>query len=632
MIPTVRCSMRAVSRGSQRLTWLFPAIIGLAAVMLVWLGARLLRQDRDLYASRAVERQDASADGLVRVLASRLVAIERDLGDGNVPAGAILLTWGEDGLQASPADAVAWVPAAPPLRAADGGRFAEADAREARGNLSAALAASRALSRSDDAAVRSGALLRLARLSVKTGDIAHALEAYARLSREETVSFDGMPADLLARRYRCDLLQRHRSEEQFAREARDLATAFVAGRWALPRDAWELVADQLRGQFAQRLEIDSTRMTASLAIESLLRAGRRAPRQTLSADGAVLTILVREGSESWRAAILSPVTIGAWLNDHDPAAAVALHDDTGRRVAGVELPQARLARRSPLETGLPWTVVVGPVTGVQQDLRRRERFFASAIGSIVLLLVGGSYILWRGLRRELALARLQGDFVAAVSHEFRTPVTSLRHAIELLQEDDELPVQQRKAFYDVLGRNTERLHRLVESLLDFGRMEEGRRPFQLQAIDVTAVSLEIGREFQREVAARGYALDVEAGSGEPVMVLADRDALGHAIWNLLDNAIKYSPGGSRVCLAVRRQRDAVAIEVRDTGLGVPASERRAIFEKFVRGEQARSHGIKGTGVGLAIVSHVVRAHGGTVELDSEEGKGSTFRLVLPVTA
>jgi signal transduction histidine kinase len=229
------------------------------------------------------------------------------------------------------------------------------------------------------------------------------------------------------------------------------------------------------------------------------------------------------------------------------------------------------------------------------------------------------------------VARLQAEFVSAVSHEFRTPVTSLRHVIELLQEDDELPKERRRSFYEVLGRSTERLDRLVESLLDFGRMEDGRKPYDLRSIDAVAFARSVAADFEKNAQSDGHRITVDVVDA-PGLVRADEAALGHALWNLLDNAVKYSPAGGPITISVGPHRLGSAITVRDSGLGVPREEQRDIFTKFVRGAQAHRLGIKGTGVGLAIVSHIVHAHGGRLELESEEGKGSAFRLVLPSAA
>ena len=196
----------------------------------------------------------------------------------------------------------------------------------------------------------------------------------------------------------------------------------------------------------------------------------------------------------------------------------------------------------------------------------------------------------------------------------------------MLEEDDELPKETRAAFYEALGRNTERLHRLVESLLDFARMENGRKPYDPQPLDAGALASEVVADFRRQNAPRDVAIDL-ALETQGARIRADRASLTSALWNLLDNAIKYSPEGGPVRVTVHPHPAGIAIAVRDAGLGVPAGERAEIFQRFVRGEQARRLGIKGTGLGLAMASHIVEAHGGRIELDSQEGAGSTFRLV-----
>ena len=154
-------------------------------------------------------------------------------------------------------------------------------------------------------------------------------------------------------------------------------------------------------------------------------------------------------------------------------------DDANRVIAGpalaADVATVKVVRS---ESGLPWTVVVSQAgtSPAAAELAERQRLLSLGLGAILLLLAGGSYFVWRVMRRELAVARLQTDFVSAVSHQFRTPLTSLRHVTELLEESDEVPPERRQALYQSLGRNTERLRRLVESVLDFSRMESGRRP------------------------------------------------------------------------------------------------------------------------------------------------------------
>jgi len=169
----------------------------------------------------------------------------------------------------------------------------------------------------------------------------------------------------------------------------------------------------------------------------------------------------------------------------------------------------------------------------------------------------------------------------------------------------------------------------VESLLDFARMEDGRKPYDLKPVNLATLTEQVVAEFRQDAGAEGVTIEFDAQQAATVQSLADAASLTHALWNLLDNAVKYSPDRHAIRVSVERHPTGVAISVRDAGLGVPRREQKDIFGKFVRGQQVGQLGIKGTGLGLAMVDHIARAHGGAVELESEEGVGSTFRLVLP---
>jgi two-component system phosphate regulon sensor histidine kinase PhoR len=238
-----------------------------------------------------------------------------------------------------------------------------------------------------------------------------------------------------------------------------------------------------------------------------------------------------------------------------------------------------------------------------------------------------SFLIFRAVSREYAVARLQSDFVAAVSHEFRTPLTALRQFTDMLREHGDLTDDRRRICYDAQSRATDRLTRLVESLLDFGRMEAGARPYVFGRRNCRELVDRVVADFRGEAQAAGYQIEF-SGNGS-AWIEADGEALSRAIWNLLDNAVKYSPDHRTVEVGLSRGEATVSISVRDRGIGVPAHERTAIFAKFQRGDEARTRGIKGTGIGLAMVEHIVKAHRGRVELESEPGKGSTFTIVLP---
>jgi signal transduction histidine kinase len=287
--------------------------------------------------------------------------------------------------------------------------------------------------------------------------------------------------------------------------------------------------------------------------------------------------------------------------------------------------------RSTLQANLPWDVTVARADSspALSGFAARRRLLGAGFLLLVCLALAASFLIVRAVSREMAVARLQSDFVAAVSHEFRTPLTTLRQFTDMLREHEVLTDERRRICYDAQSRATSRLTRLVESLLDFGRMEAGAQPYTLEPHDCTTLVRGVVDEFQPDAQAAGCDIRFRGNGGAPVQ--ADPDALSRAIWNLLDNAVKYSPGRNAIDVAVHREDSDVTIAVTDRGIGIPADERLVIFGKFQRGIEARSLGIKGTGLGLTMVDQIVRAHHGRVEVESEPGEGSTFRIHLPVT-
>jgi signal transduction histidine kinase len=205
------------------------------------------------------------------------------------------------------------------------------------------------------------------------------------------------------------------------------------------------------------------------------------------------------------------------------------------------------------------------------------------------------------------------------------------HLTEILEQGDAAP-ERRSQYYEALGKESRRLRTMVESLLDFGRMDSGRRSYDFCATDAVELVGQVAQEFadRSTTAARRIDMSSVGASGSAVCVHADREALALALRNLLDNAMKYSPESAPVRLAVTVGNGTVAVSIEDRGPGVSAEERRAIFRKFTRGTAARRLNVKGTGIGLTMAHQIVKAHGGRLELDSEAGRGCIFTIVLPV--
>jgi signal transduction histidine kinase len=321
-------------------------------------------------------------------------------------------------------------------------------------------------------------------------------------------------------------------------------------------------------------------------------------------------VVVEAGEGSWTATATGPAALRS---------AVA---EAGRRAGvAVTLDGAGEFVMSAGASGLPVALGVS-MDGVTETGGGRRRLYLAGLAVLVVLLAGGTAFIGRAMQRELAVARLQTDFVAAVSHEFRTPLTSIRHLTELLAKDRiHDPAQIRKS-YELMMSESDRLKRLIESLLDFGRMQSGTYRFRREPIELNTFAGDVVAAFGGEV-----AVAVEAA---PVWVMGDREALRGALWNLLENAVKYSPGAARVRVAVEATDGNARVAVADAGMGIPKAEQGRIFDRFYRGAAARSGGMKGTGIGLAMVREVMTGHGGRVRVESEVGQGSTFTLELPL--
>lgn len=253
------------------------------------------------------------------------------------------------------------------------------------------------------------------------------------------------------------------------------------------------------------------------------------------------------------------------------------------------------------------------------------------MGILVMALSGaavtGVILVWVFVRREASLSRLQSDFVSKVSHELKTPLTSIRLFSETLalRRGD---VSAEEKCIQGLERETTRLQELIDRLLDWGRMESGRREFVIRETDLRSILNNALDAFETYRHQRSVDLSVDMPR-ESLRVLADRGAVSDALLNLLTNAYKYGGDPVKLRLAVEEGPSFVKVKVTDNGAGIPVIEHKRIFQKFYRVDDRLSREREGSGLGLAIVKHVMKAHRGRVELESHPGRGSTFSLVLP---
>jgi signal transduction histidine kinase len=627
--------LRAWFRSSSGLLAAFLVLTLGPSLGLLWLGWQLLDQDRALEQQRIDERRERAADQVVAVLQRALQTSELDLARLHAPAAgddALMVEFRASEVVAYPSGCLLFQPQASVTQDVLSNVYRQAETFEfLRRDFKRALSALQPLTRSPEESIRAGALLRVARNQRKAGQPDFALRTYSELAAYDKTPAGGLPAGLVARRARCDLLAAFGRRQDLAREAADLYGLLQRGHWRLSQAAYDVHAEEAAAWLG--VNRDSEAQSLALA-EAVAWLAARAGRETLDSGRAssvrqnrLVTILWTRGPDGLRALVAGPQYLeGRWL-----PAARRLADTLRVTVALGELsPGTAATGRSASATGLPWPVVVAnrDAKAELEEFAGRRRLLLGALGLLAVVVGAGTYSMARAYARELAVMRLQSDFVSAVSHEFRTPLTSLRQLSETLNEGRPLTDERRGTYYQALDRATNRLEKLVEGLLDFGRMESGAMVYRKQDVDVATLVTSVVDEYQREAADRGYQVTLKAGSDLP-SIHADQETLGRAIWNLLDNAEKYSPECPTIRVDVEREGAGVAIRVQDHGLGIPEAEQRDILRKFVRGTAADATGIKGTGIGLAMVKHIVDAHGGSLHLQSAPGEGSTFSIVLP---
>ena len=608
----------------RRLTALFIGVMALMAGAFGWLSWRVIEQDRALERQRLIERRDAeataAANSLQRVLLDVLnqVAAGKPQPDPDV----VLVSFSSTELESVPRGRIPYSPAPPPDREPPLKAFAIPDSAETTAPAKA-LDALRPLSRSQDISVRAGALLRIGRIHRKSGRFPEALRAYDELSTIDRVGVGGEPVSLAARQARCQILSQIGDSARLERETAQLRNDLRSGRWTLSKPVYRL--------YSQWLEISDPKAEAlAEAVGELWKAqsGDRDlqgwPRiSDLWIGGDVFFVFHNRMPKKTTALVARPAFVGRRWHG-------TLTDDTGRLLLGGPLEDATDTAHVPVATGLHWTVHVrtsGDAT-VAAAFARRRGFVISGLAIIGLFALGAIYFIARGLAREFAFARLQSDFVSAVSHEFRTPLTSIRQLTEMLKKGRIASEAKRDEYYDLLAKESERLHRLVEDLLDFRRMEGDAVEFAFEPLDPAGLLRCVVADFRENAGAKGYEIELTS-NGDAPPIRADRESLRRAIWNLLENAVKYSPECRTVWVELVEGAKQVAIRIRDQGMGIPANEQQTVFEKFVRGRDAKSASIPGTGLGLAMVRHIVKSHGGYMEVSSRPGEGSTFTMVLP---
>ena len=259
---------------------------------------------------------------------------------------------------------------------------------------------------------------------------------------------------------------------------------------------------------------------------------------------------------------------------------------------------------------------------------RFARISFLTLAALSLVLAGGIALTYRNVTKEMALARLKSDFVSNVSHELRTPLSLIRLYAETLEMGRLTSPEKYQEYYRIIRKESERLTALINNILDFSRIEAGRKEYDFRETDMSELVHNTLDSYRYQLEQNGFQFEEKIDEVPPMRV--DREAMARSLLNLVNNALKYSQDRKYIGVNLYRDNGSVKLEVVDQGIGIPHQEQQKIFEKFYRVGDPLVHNTKGSGLGLSLVRHIVQAHGGEVAVDSAPGQGSKFTIVLPV--
>ncbi len=259
---------------------------------------------------------------------------------------------------------------------------------------------------------------------------------------------------------------------------------------------------------------------------------------------------------------------------------------------------------------------------------RFARISFLTLAALSLVLAGGIALTYRNVTKEMALARLKSDFVSNVSHELRTPLSLIRLYAETLEMGRLTSPEKYQEYYRIIRKESERLTALINNILDFSRIEAGRKEYDFRETDMSELVHNTLDSYRYQLEQSGFQFEEKIDEVPPMRV--DREAMARSLLNLVNNALKYSQDRKYIGVNLYRDNGSVKLEVVDQGIGIPHQEQQKIFEKFYRVGDPLVHNTKGSGLGLSLVRHIVQAHGGQVAVDSAPGQGSKFTIVLPV--
>jgi signal transduction histidine kinase len=522
-----------------------------------------------------------------------------------------------------------------------------------------------------------------ARSLQKAGVYDEAIRGYARIESEypDCLTLSRLPLGILARLQTVECYERSGDSQGAAKHALDAYRELLKKPSALTEDQFKTyislvgeaidtllagekgaqVSEEYRKEYAElkKLQMDRMREWAATGLlrnevipelaSRLSQSGAYSPNPyhfSRNIGGRDLLLLAawipdrtREGtagmfgvqlnSDQLLEGVLPEALANVQLND---GAEIVLADLAGRPLSGKQNTSTAL----PLVTEYfedsfpPWKIELfqAPAKGLEiLDLRRN--FYFWTILTLIVVLAFGAFLIVRTIAHEMEVLKIKSDFVSSVSHEFKTPLTSIKALMERLVDGKVRDPGKMDQYFSIIAQDTDKLTRLVNNLLDFSKIEEGKKEYVFSDTDIVRLATEQVERFKKEEVLAGPDMRFEI-TGEIPTLRADADALSRALANLLSNAVKFTPPGKAIRVGLGSAGENVVLEVEDEGIGIHPDEVKKVFEKFFQGRNALEQSVKGTGLGLTLVKHIVEAHGGKILVESRLGLGSKFSMVFPI--
>jgi signal transduction histidine kinase len=605
----------------KRQILLFLLAVLVPAVVLIGLATRIMNQDRELSAKRALDQRRAAVDQLRRELSARLEAIKLQEVNSLIRAGqpeesenpAVVFTATLKGDRLT----FLWEGSATPVSTEFAKNRSEGEAQEfiKRDTAAAAAAYRSALASAHNASERAEAQFLLARALSQNGSSEEADRL--RLALLNDSSNARFPEGVGYRFYAAQqLLEAKREMSAVMSFARREANG--EERLTLPElyMVQTLMDPNLEPRVSQRIA----------DLEHAAAMAKEVPRLRAQIENGAAWIPAGPGSSTgeatWLVTIvpaegrLPELVVAVFSNKVVPPGVKLLAHATEGESLGEMFPGLRVQ----------WSD--SRFVEAQQGLSKG--LWTAALALVLGVALFGGYLLLRDVNRDVRVAEVRSQFVASVSHELKTPLTAIRMFAETLAMGRSRDENTRSEYLETIVNESERLARLVDNVLDFSKIEQGKKIYRLRPTRLEDVAGSAVRAMQFPLAQQGFHLHFSVQPEMPEL-RADPDAIQQAILNLLTNAMKYSGDAREIDLRLAARNGDAVIEVADRGLGMEPEEQKHVFEKFYRAPSHESRLIAGTGLGLTLVAHIAKAHGGRVQVESSPGAGSTFSILIPIT-